>query len=50
MRMALELDAEKIPNLALVPVRGSPEMSDGRKLGRAFGEGNFDAYELASLQ
>ena len=43
MRMPIEGDAEHVPDFALVPVRGRPEIRHRGERWRAAGERDFDA-------
>src|ERR671915_329533 len=46
VRMALEADAEEIPDLPLVPVRCGPDIGDGRQRGRVPRERHLEADVL----
>ena len=49
MRMPVEGDAEHVPDFALVPVRGRPEIRHRGERRRAAGERDFDANVRVAL-
>ncbi len=50
VRVAFEVDAEHVPDFALVPVGVGPDAGDGRHAEVAFGQGHLDHHVTITLQ